>query len=133
MGDRGRKSASELQVAANFVARDRPEPPIKLTNAQKSEWIGVVDSLPADWFPSETHGLLTHYCEHKCSADRLTLVINEIELEAVYDEGRCDKLLKMRERETRSATAMARSLRFTLQASYDKERKKPSSIPKPWE
>jgi hypothetical protein len=42
----------------------RPEPPEDLTEEQAAEWSAVVDRLPADWFPRETHGLLARYCRH---------------------------------------------------------------------
>lgn len=155
MGDRGRKPAAELATVTALPILKRPHPPRGLDKEQKAEWRRVVKSLPVDWFPLETHGMLTQYCKHFTAAKKIAVMISdllglldppegiplEIEEDAeeelqpkVFSLKEYDLLLKMQERESRAMTAIARSLRFTLQASYDKERKKANTgVGNPWE
>ena len=58
MKQRGRKAALAIVHGSAISAIDRPEPLAELTNEQRIEWILVVNSLPADWFPDETHKVL---------------------------------------------------------------------------
>ena len=134
MGARGRKPAAELSVVAKIEPSERPSPPSDLTKEQSAEWMRVVNRLPADWFPEETHAMLAQYCRHFSASRQLALMVAEMQSRPVGTESddlgeyfsldEYDKLLKMQERESRAMTALARSLRFTLQASYDKEKSK---------
>lgn len=146
MGDRGRKPASALNVVeSGIVSLKRPEPPDGFSAVEKKAWREVVDRLPADWFPEETLGLLRMYCKHAAAADRVTLLVAEMEARPVadgpVDKGSTeyfnledyDRLLKMQERESRAMTALARSMRITQQATYDPKRKKGPVTAKPWE
>ncbi len=47
--------------------------------AQIAEWLALVSALPADWFPRETHGLLTDYCRHVVRSRRVALLIGVVE------------------------------------------------------
>ena len=137
MGARGSKSASELQVVTNIGTGKRPEPLEELTENQRKEWNRVVDRLPVDWFTDETHSMLAQYCKHHSAANVVGGLIEEmLELGGEgehFDLDAFDQLLKMQERESRAMTALARSLRFTLQATYDPERRKGGSGKKPWD
>ena len=147
MGARGPKPRHELITeASNVSTMERPRPPSELNSQQVAEWEAVVNRLPADWFPAETHTMLAQYCKHKSAAIMVSSLIAEMEVrdhaategeenpdgEAYFDLDAYDKLLKMQERESRAITALARSLRFTLQATYDKSMKKGPSGPEPW-
>src|SRR3954467_15967709 len=70
MIQRGRKSAAAMSVIRAETAF-RPKPPDGLTVGQVSEWRRVVNRLPADWFPAETHACLAAYCRHTENAKRL--------------------------------------------------------------
>jgi len=148
MGARGPKPRHELITEASAISTmERPRPPAELNDQQVAEWESVVNRLPADWFPAETHTMLAQYCKHKSAAIMVSSLIAEMEMrdhaategeekpdsEAYFDLDAYDKLLKMQERESRAITALARSLRFTLQATYDKSMKKGPSGSKPWE
>ena len=99
MGMRGPKSSAALKIpsVAELRGDARPEPPEELTEEQAAEWRAVVDRLPADWFPRETHGLLAQYCRHVVSARRVARLLEE--LDALADTRAYDRLLKAQERE----------------------------------
>jgi hypothetical protein len=114
---------------------ERPAPPDHLTDEQAEEWTQIVERLPADWFPRETHDLLANYCAHVISARRLRRAIEEVEdRPGDLDVDYYDRLLKMREREVRSMSSLGTRMRLTQQATYDKSKGKGSGGKrKPWE
>ena len=141
MGTRGRISAASLEVAAAkpLETVQRPDAPYDLTDEQSEEWWAVVNRLPADWFPRETHGLLAQYCRHVVAARRVAQLVRAAESEvdeggqAVLDLNRYDQLLKMQEREGRALSSLATRLRITQQATISEKTKKPSQAKRPWE
>jgi hypothetical protein len=155
MGKRGRTSAAELSVAsvAPVETLQRPDAPYDLTDEQAEEWWAVVNRMPADWFPRETHGMLAQYCRHVVAARKIAQMLEtvEVELAAEVEENRkagkahaktlallaaaktIDRLLKMQEREGRAISSLATRMRLTQQATYDKSKKKPLETKKPWE
>jgi hypothetical protein len=52
---------------------------LHLTDEQATEWWAVVNRLPADWFPRETHALLIQYCRHVVSARRVAQLLTQAE------------------------------------------------------
>lgn len=135
MGTRGRKSAASLAVIDTQVAEvvRRPVPPDELTSEQADEWISVVDRLPADWFPRETHGMLTQYCRHVVAARRVAQLVADHEESKEFDVEVYDRLLKMQEREGRAMSSLATRMRLSQQTTYDPKKKKPAQTRKPWE
>src|SRR5690606_36227062 len=151
MGARGRKSAASLEIAAigpsGIQTIRRPDPPEELTAEQAEEWRAVVNRLPADWFPRETHGMLAQYCRHVVAARRVSQMIQALEEEMAQaaEEGTdrasillsaakaMDRLYKMQEREGRALSSLATRMRITQQATYDPKRKKGTQHRKPWE
>jgi hypothetical protein len=141
MGTRGRVSAASLEVApARAVEKvQRPDAPYDLTDEQAEEWWAVVNRLPADWFPRETHGVLSQYCRHVVAARRVAQLIRAAEAEvdadgsAVLDLPKYDQLLKMQEREGRALSSLATRLRITQQATLSEKARKPSQEKRPWE
>src|SRR5215471_6916272 len=110
MGARGRRSSAELtllQRAEEVLVIQRPDPPDHLSDEAGMEWREVVNSLPADHFSRGMHPLLEAYC---CSAvtarviDRLIQGLDEREGAAQADY---DRLLVMRERESRALASIA--------------------------
>jgi hypothetical protein len=77
MGTRGRKSAASLSVslASPVETIARPDAPYDLTDEQIAEWWAVVNRMPADWFPRETHAMLAQYCRHVVNARRVAQLI----------------------------------------------------------
>lgn len=135
MGTRGpRSSASMALVQGNPIeAVRRPIPPDELSGEQSDEWQSVVDRLPADWFPRETHGLLTQYCRHIVAARRVAQLIADHEKSDEFDVEVYDRLLKMQEREGRAISSLATRMRLSQQTTYDPKKRKPKAAAKPWE
>lgn len=135
MGTRGRVSAASQEVAkvGKIEAIERPDAPYDLTDEQAGEWWAVVNRLPADWFPRETHGVLAQYCRHVVTARRVAQLVAACEAETDLDLGQYDQLLKMQEREGRALSSLATRLRITQQATVSAKAKKPSAVKRPWE
>ena len=136
MAARGRKSAAstEITISSNIEVVHRPAPPNELTKEQSDEWIALVDRMPADWFPRETHGMLTQYCRHIVAARRIGQLISKAEKSKQFDLDEYDKLLKMQEREGRAISSLATRMRITQQATVRAESaRKPNQISAPWE
>lgn len=136
MAARGRKSAAsmEITIPSNVEVVHRPQPPNELTPEQQDEWCAVVDRMPADWFPRETHGLLVQYCRHVIAARRIAQLIAKTEKAKAFDVDVYDKLLKMQEREGRAISSLATRMRITQQATVRAESaRKPEQLAAPWE
>lgn len=135
MKTRGRTSAASLEIAA--VARvetiQRPDAPYDLTDEQATEWWAVVNRMPADWFPRETHGMLSQYCRHVVSARRVAQLIEQAMGAEAFDVEAYNQLLIMQEREGRALSSLATRMRLSQQTTYDKSKKKPLTGKKPWE
>lgn len=133
---RGRVSAAALELVqpgAAVCAVERPRPPAELSDEQAVEWRTVVNRLPADWFPAETHGLLTQYCRHVVAARRVAHLVSQAESGDEFDVREYDLLLKMQEREGRALSSLATRMRISQQATYDEKKKKPAGGKRPWE
>jgi hypothetical protein len=134
MGTRGRDSAAALSVVVGQLETiARPSPPDDLTHEQCTEWDAVVDRMPADWFPRETHGMLAQYCRHVVSARRVAQLIAAAEQAEQFDINGYDQLLKMQEREGRALSSLATRMRLSQQTNYDKSKKKPLQSKTPWD
>lgn len=135
MKQRGRKSAASLEVAAvSLETVHRPDAPYDLTDEQSSEWWAVVNRMPADWFPRETHGMLAQYCRHVVAARRVAQLIAKAEKSKTLDIEEYDRLLKMQEREGRAISSLATRMRISQQATVRAEQaRKPMQVDKPWE
>ncbi|MBD8902767.1 hypothetical protein MBTS_11025 [Methylobacterium bullatum] len=111
----------------------RPDAPYDLTDEQSEEWWAVVNRMPADWFPRETHSMLAQYCRHVVAARRVSQLIGNAEGSDPFDVEAYDRLLKMQEREGRALSSLATRMRLSQQTTYDKSKKKPSAAKRPWE
>lgn len=135
MEQRGRKSAASLSLpieVGNLLPR--PDAPYDLTDEEATEWWAVVNRLPATWFPRETHGMLTNYCRHIVTTRRLSQLIQAAESQKSFNVREYESLLKMRERESRAASALATKMKFTQLSNYH-ESKKTEMMPldPPWQ
>ncbi len=131
-----RKSLAALSVVQPVGLEEvrRPMPPVELGDEQKQEWLAVVNRLPADWFPRETHSMLAQYCRHVVAARRIAqlVVCAEADQESFKIED-YDRLLKMQEREGRALSSLATRMRMTQQSTYDETKRKPvEKKAKPW-
>lgn len=140
MGERGRKSSASLSVISGGVDR-RPEPPVELTRQEAEVWERTVASEAADMFGTVAlQQMLKDYCRHVIAAERLGLVI-EAHMRTVESEVSLpdlDRLLKMRDRETKAIADKATKLRLTNQARYTPKAaataaKNASKATKPWQ
>lgn len=123
-----------MVTPGNVSSLARPEPPSELTSEQSGEWWAIVDRMPADWFPRETHGLLAQYCRHVVTARRVAQLIEATEGADDLDIAQLDQLYKMQEREGRAMSSLATRMRITQQALVDKRADKGKSVTKkPWE
>jgi phage terminase small subunit len=118
MAKRGRKSAAELSVVRVAIDGSRPPPPDGLTDGQARAWREIVESLPADWISPAQEPLLAAYCRHVSAADQLAEIINKFEpdLKQAGDLQRLNKILAMRERETKALSSIATRMRLTSQS-----------------
>ena len=134
MGTRGKASAASLEIAkvSSIEVVQRPDAPYDLTDEQTEEWWAIVNRLPADWFPRETHGVLSQYCRHVVAARRIAQLVAAEEA-GDLDLDRYDQLLRMQEREGRALSSLATRLRITQQATLSAKSRKPSAVKKPWE
>lgn len=139
MRQRGRKSAASQEIMVGAVTLvERPEPGLDLTPAEDDVWRAVVNAMPADWFPVETHPLLSQYCRHTVAARKIAMLIDVATAKDEVDTAELDKLLQMQVRETGALKAMAASMRLSQQASYSArgaggEKSRRSTVKRPWE
>lgn len=140
---RGRKSAAELATGpVDVLEVRRPPPPDYLSAAQAEIWMKVTGCFPPDYFRKAEQDLLAMYCRHVTESMRISVLIDTLP-EKVIKEGiegvnLYAKLLRMRDTETRAATALARSMRITHQSRVHSETagrmvESTSDDPKPWE
>lgn len=113
----------------------RPVPPKYLTDEQADTWRVVVDRMPADWFPRETHAILAQYCRHaasaRCIADLIKGLLSD-NADSEYWIGDYDRLLRMQEREGRAMSSLATKMRITQQARINYKKKTGPTTPLPW-
>lgn len=137
MAKRGRVSAAALEIAQSPSAIEmvqRPDAPYDLTDEQAAEWWAVVNRLPADWFPRETHGMLADYCRHVVKSRRVAQMVADAESADELDVALLDKLYKMAERESRAISSLATRMRISQQAtSTHRANKGTKGVRKPWE
>lgn len=139
---RGRKSAASLEIAAvsRIEAIERPRCPHDLTDEESEVWFSVVNRLPADWFPAETHPLLSQYCRSVVQARRVAELIERAtgdvdeDGEPTLTVSAYDRLLKMQARCSASIAMLATKMRISQQATTNhRGNKKQVSPAKPWE
>ena len=124
MKQRGRKQNLAIVQESPISAQDRPEPTPDLTPEQRIEWIQVVNSLPAEWFPAETYSLLAQYCKHVVAARHIAELIQRAEGAEELDVTDYDKLLKMQERESRIIASLGTKMRITQQSTWSDQKVK---------
>lgn len=139
----GRKSAAELGVTViGGGIPERPKAPSGLSSAQMDVWNEVVRTEPAGFFNTAAlKGLLTSYCRHREASDLLSVEVDAFDVDWLKDDAgarKYDLLLRMREREAKSATSLATKLRLTNQARYTPKAAGTSTrnqprVAKPWE
>lgn len=136
-----RKSDAALSVVTGNLGQ-RPDPPPDLTPAESAVWRATVASEAADFFRTDAlRELLKDYCRHRVSAAGLSAQINLYDADLAMDPitvAMLNRLLMMRDRETRAAADKATKLRLTNQSRYTPQAaataaKNASVQKKPWE
>ena len=135
-----RKSAAALTVVVGKID-GRPRPPSDLTDAQREVWERTVANEAATFFNTAAlQQLLKEYCRHVVSAAKLAKMIETVEQASAFGEESIkayDKLLVMRDRETKALGDKATKLRLTNQARYTPQAaataSKKTAERKPWE
>lgn len=138
MGARGKQSAASMMAvpSGDVVAIPRPKPPGDLTIDQAHEWLSVVNRMPADWFPRETHALLIQYCRHVVSSRHVAGMIDNFLADEVEPKSieQYNKLLIMQEREGRAMSSLATRMRVSQHAQYNYKKQSGETKAKPpWE
>ncbi len=134
MTQRGRKSGASLEVVRSISTIVRPDPVPGMTVDQSNEWVDVVNRMPADWFPRETHSILAQFCRHVVSAKRVgELIESLISGETKSENFLCayDRLLKMQEREGRAMSSLATRMRLTQHSLVSRDKTKGAMKDKP--
>ena len=120
-----------MKKLTRITAIERPDPPADLTPEQAHEWQSVVNRMPADWFPRETHALLVQFCRHVVSARRIAELIENL-FSSDFNLETFNKLLIMQERESRIIFSLATKMRTSQQARFGRRKKTGPLIPPPW-
>lgn len=118
----GRKSTASLSVVAGSID-GRPQAPSELTKDQREIWNRVVAAEAADWFKTAAgQQLLAMYCRHVATAAKLESIIDDAWKDDDATPAQVDRLLKMRDRETRASVTLATKMRLTNQSRYTAEK-----------
>jgi len=129
-------AARSILPIAGVERFTRPDAPDDLTKEQAEIWRHIDDTMPSDWFPPETHHILSQYCVHVAGLPFINNAIAEIEKSKKPDLELWAKLEKARRDESMLITTMATKMRLPQQSSYDKKKSKTvksrSANMKPW-
>jgi hypothetical protein len=132
---KGRQSAASLDIATAIIdVVERPSCPHDLSDEEAEIWFGIINRMPADWFPTETHPLLIQYCRHAVQARKVAELIERASGDPNLKITDYERLLRMQGQESRMLATLATKLRVSQQTRYDKSRKKGNAQPrKPWQ
>jgi hypothetical protein len=107
-----------------------------LTEKQARVWQDIVDTQPGGWFRPAQEALLVAYCRHVVSANDISEKVDAFDVKS-GDLNVLDRLLRMRERETRAISSLATRMRFTQQARMHPRTagraENPHTGQRPWE
>lgn len=132
MGRRGRKSSASLSVVS--PGHKRPDPPDELTEQEREEWVKIVERMPADWFPLETHPMLVQLCRHIVIARLVAQSITNMQNNGTFDMTDWDRLLRRQDQESKIICDLSTKMRLTQSSRYDKKKTSgPKGTKKPWE
>src|SRR5262245_25599668 len=133
-----RSSASLAVIGPGGVETvRRPDAPFDLNDEEQRVWKDVVNSMAADWFPRETHGLLTEYCRLIVCGRRLSELRHAMEEDKEnFDLGQYRQLIRDQAGLAKSVAILARNMRLS-QGSTSRQayvKKRPMMISrKPWD
>src|SRR4249920_1815205 len=120
MLQRGRKSAEARAASIAAVQNMRPEPPDFLDTVEAKVWREIVERMPPEWFPRETHSLLAQYCRHEAALKFVTRVMHDIQRAEKPNLVEWRKMARERRLESKTIMLLAMRMRLTQQSSYNK-------------
>jgi hypothetical protein len=126
MRQRGRKSAAGLSIVP-VAADQRPQPPARLSAAERRVWRDTVERLPAHWFRGSEPVL-----ESYCVAVDLSRFLSEQVKAAAPGDKRFADLVKLLRAEAALVARLAGTLRLTPRSTWSRTPHLISSM-KPWE
>jgi hypothetical protein len=122
MMQRGQKSAAKLSVLRNDRVDTRPQPPPDLPPWQRDLWLRVVRTEhPSAFATASSQEQLKLYLRHAEAAHLLAKQIEIVQRGDLSDGSVLsdyDRLLRMRDRETKGLSNLARALRLCNQSRY---------------
>jgi hypothetical protein len=131
------------QAALTVVGRNgletvrRPEPPGELTDEEAQIWKNIVNGMAADWFPAETHDLLTQYCRLIIKARRIAELTHAYERKkkSTFSTVQYCHLIREEANISKSIGTLARLMRLNQASTYkhDYVKKRPFTLKKPWD
>jgi hypothetical protein len=135
MRQRGYPSASSKGVSLRTPGR-RPPPPSVLQPDEAAEWLQIVASLPPDFFPRETHPVLTQLCRLIASAHDVANAVQELSPSNPDDLATFSRLVTLELQLSATIASLLTKLRCTNQSRYSTrtaERQAVKSRTKPWD
>ena len=116
------RKSSEAQNTIAPAKDRRPRPPSDLNPSQAQVWINIVSNEPSDYFTTAaTQSLLKEMVRHITSSHFLAQQIEAIEESGILNPDHFkdyQKLLSLRDKETRAIADKATKLRVTNQSRY---------------
>ena len=119
MRQRGRKSATSLQIPVIDAARIPLAPPAHLAAAERQRFVDLVASCDPGHFCEADVSLLCRYIEHDLQAERAARELRTHG--AVLSNGRPSGWLVVQEKAVRALTALAMRLRIGPQSRIDRK------------
>jgi hypothetical protein len=116
-------------------AVQRPDAPYDLTDEQSAEWWAIVNRMPADWFPRETHPLLSQLCRLIVRARRIAQLQTDMESNPEFDAREYRALIQAECQISREMSSLCTRMRISQQSTYDPSKKKgPALLTRtPWD
>lgn len=122
MGKRGPIPQHERVRVLPGREERRPPPPEGLTDDQARLWRDIVETEPQELFASEARKhLLRLYVEHATFRANLQGLIDRVPIEKILDpdtEDGFERMLRVRDRETKTLVSLATRMRLTNQSRY---------------
>ena len=122
MGKRGPIPQHERVRVLPGREERRAPPPEGITEDQARLWRAIVETEPQELFASEARKhLLRLYCEHATFRANLQGLIDRVPIEKILHpdtEDGFERMLRMRDRETKTLVSLATRMRLTNQSRY---------------
>ena len=118
------------------MVNPRIAPPAFLSAEQRKIWQSIVDTKPAEWFGADSAPILVEYVR---AVDMCNVLDGQVrEALSGGDTDWIEKILKLRDKESRRAADLATKLRLTQQSRYTPQaaataNKRTLHASKPWE